>query len=167
MRYKKHRTIWENHWGQKIPAGHHIHHIDGNKLNNDISNLLCVSILEHAMIHYLQGDVQAYNILALQIRRPSKKLTLDERKKISESKKGSTPWNKGLTNTCQKGSAKSEEMKRKNSIAQKKNWRDPEVKERRSASMRGKRKVVECPHCGVKGGGGNMRRYHFDNCTNN
>lgn len=23
---------------------------------------------------------------------------------------------------------------------------------------------VECPHCGKIGGGGNMKRYHFDNC---
>ena len=27
-----------------------------------------------------------------------------------------------------------------------------------------KDKQKECPHCGVIGGGGNMKRYHFDNC---
>lgn len=31
--------------------------------------------------------------------------------------------------------------------------------------MRGKKhKVVICPHCEKKGGGGAMKRFHFDNC---
>jgi hypothetical protein len=41
---------------------------------------------------------------------------------------------------------------------------DPEFTTRLSAACKGKREVVECPHCGVTGGGGNMRRYHFDKC---
>ncbi len=31
-------------------------------------------------------------------------------------------------------------------------------------NMRGPRKKVTCPHCNLEGGGGNMPRYHFDNC---
>lgn len=50
------------------------------------------------------------------------------------------------------------------SIAVTKQWSDPEQKAKRSNAMRGKREIVECPHCQTKGGGGNMRRYHFDNC---
>ena len=41
---------------------------------------------------------------------------------------------------------------------------DPEYTKRLSEACKGKREIVECPHCGLKGGGGNMRRYHFDNC---
>ena len=26
--------------------------------------------------------------------------------------------------------------------------------------------LTTCPHCGKEGGGGNMKRYHFDNCKN-
>jgi len=26
---------------------------------------------------------------------------------------------------------------------------------------------ITCPHCGLSGGGGNMKRYHFDNCKEN
>jgi|DEB3_MinimDraft_2_1074329.scaffolds.fasta_scaffold01889_2 group I intron endonuclease len=33
-----------------------------------------------------------------------------------------------------------------------------------SAACKGKRKIVVCPYCYISGGGGNMRRYHFDNC---
>jgi hypothetical protein len=41
---------------------------------------------------------------------------------------------------------------------------DPEYRNKLSEACKGKRQVVECPHCGLMGGGGNMRRYHFDNC---
>lgn len=44
------RKIYETHYG-KIQKGYHIHHIDGNPLNNEISNLKCVSSEEHAKIH--------------------------------------------------------------------------------------------------------------------
>ena len=33
-----------------------------------------------------------------------------------------------------------------------------------SQACKGKREIVTCPHCNLSGGGGNMRRYHFDNC---
>ena len=57
------RTIWERHNG-KIPQGFEIHHIDGNRNNNNISNLLCVSLEEHYNIHYKQGDYLACSIMS-------------------------------------------------------------------------------------------------------
>ncbi|MGN0098302.1 MAG: HNH endonuclease signature motif containing protein [Candidatus Methanomethylophilaceae archaeon] len=45
-----HRYIWVKYNGP-IPEGYLIHHIDGNPLNNDISNLACVSPTEHAQEH--------------------------------------------------------------------------------------------------------------------
>ncbi len=56
----KYRKIYENHVGP-IPKDeegrtYEIHHIDGDKTNNTISNLQCVSIKEHYDIHYQQGD---------------------------------------------------------------------------------------------------------------
>lgn len=41
---------------------------------------------------------------------------------------------------------------------------NPEYSKKLSESCKGKRNVVECPYCGLSGGGGNMRRYHFENC---
>ena len=41
---------------------------------------------------------------------------------------------------------------------------DPDYRAKLSEACKGKREVVQCPHCEVSGGGGNMRRYHFDNC---
>jgi group I intron endonuclease len=41
---------------------------------------------------------------------------------------------------------------------------DPEFRAKLSEACKGKREVVQCPHCGLQGGGGNMHRYHFDKC---
>lgn len=41
---------------------------------------------------------------------------------------------------------------------------DPEYRGKLSVACKGKREVVQCPHCEVSGGGGNMYRYHFDKC---
>lgn len=45
-RYSMHRFIWESERG-KIPDGWDIHHIDGNKENNEIENLECLPKSEH------------------------------------------------------------------------------------------------------------------------
>ena len=41
---------------------------------------------------------------------------------------------------------------------------NPEYSKKLSESCKGKRKIIECPYCGLTGGGGNMRRYHFEKC---
>jgi hypothetical protein len=33
-----HRVVWE-HYNGKVPKGYHVHHVDGNTHNNEISNL--------------------------------------------------------------------------------------------------------------------------------
>ena len=45
-----HRDVWIFHNGP-IPEGMHIHHIDGDTANNDISNLACISRKEHWQLH--------------------------------------------------------------------------------------------------------------------
>lgn len=44
--HRLHRDVWKHHNGP-IPAGMHVHHIDGNTANNDISNLACVTSKQH------------------------------------------------------------------------------------------------------------------------
>ncbi|MBQ9024839.1 MAG: HNH endonuclease [Methanobrevibacter sp.] len=46
-----HRVVWSKHYG-KIPEGYHIHHIDKNKLNNNISNLQLICSSEHSKLHF-------------------------------------------------------------------------------------------------------------------
>src|SRR4051812_34878129 len=47
-----HRAVWQSAHGA-IPAGHEIHHKDGDPLNNDLANLECVNITEHRRQHAL------------------------------------------------------------------------------------------------------------------
>lgn len=63
-----HRKIYETLVGP-IPKdedgrSYEIHHIDGNHNNNEITNLLCVSIKEHYEIHKSQGDFKACLIMS-------------------------------------------------------------------------------------------------------
>lgn len=69
-----HRKIYKEYHGS-IPVDQHgrsydIHHIDGNPFNNDITNLIAVSIQEHYDIHYRQEDWSACHLI-------SKRLNLD------------------------------------------------------------------------------------------
>jgi len=45
-----HRDVWVHHNGE-IPVGYHVHHIDGDTSNNDISNLECICGSEHFKKH--------------------------------------------------------------------------------------------------------------------
>lgn len=48
--YYEHDDIWKKYYGD-IPDGMIVHHIDGNKRNNDITNLKLMSIREHNRLH--------------------------------------------------------------------------------------------------------------------
>jgi hypothetical protein len=54
------RRVWITHNGPipKDSLGYpcEIHHIDGNRMNNDIDNLVCLTIHEHYEIHFWQSD---------------------------------------------------------------------------------------------------------------
>jgi hypothetical protein len=100
------RDIWESNFG-KIPIDedgrtYEIHHIDGNNKNNNIDNLLCVSIKDHFKIHKNNGDWGALVLIA-------KRMNLDpdyiskiqlgkKRPGIGGVKPGTVPWNKNKKN---------------------------------------------------------------------
>jgi hypothetical protein len=50
VRKREHRTVWEANFGL-IPKGHVIHHINGDKLYNRISNLQLMTKAEHQREH--------------------------------------------------------------------------------------------------------------------
>ena len=89
----------------------------------------------------------------------NKKHTLETKRKISEAKQGSTPWNVGIS--------PSEEQRAKQSAAMRGRKMDPEVVARRAASQRGaKRPTQTCPHCGNVVAANTYARWHGDRCKN-
>jgi hypothetical protein len=58
------RRAWEKHNLKKLEPGLHVHHIDGNYLNNDPLNLVAVTALEHFNIHLKQNDYAACIMLS-------------------------------------------------------------------------------------------------------
>lgn len=51
----EHRLIMEKHIGRPLMPHEAVHHIDENKLNNNIKNLLLITKSEHAKIHNPKG----------------------------------------------------------------------------------------------------------------
>lgn len=47
----EHQLVMEAHIGRYLEKGEVVHHIDGDKSNNDISNLLLLSSSDHAKLH--------------------------------------------------------------------------------------------------------------------
>lgn len=52
-----HRRIMENHLGRRLKSSEHVHHKDGNKLNNDIDNLEVITQHEHLRNHALKNGL--------------------------------------------------------------------------------------------------------------
>ena len=49
-RKRLHVFVWEAANGE-VPSGYEVHHIDQNKDNNDINNLVLLSVAEHRKLH--------------------------------------------------------------------------------------------------------------------
>jgi len=68
----QYRKIYEHHFGpiprDELNRSYEIHHIDGNRQNNNIDNLKCVSLQEHYDIHYAQKDWAACHRIAAKLR---------------------------------------------------------------------------------------------------
>lgn len=62
------RKIYKYHYGEipkdEFGRSYDIHHIDGNRSNNDINNLKAVSLIEHLEIHIRQREFDAANLIA-------------------------------------------------------------------------------------------------------
>ena len=109
---------------------------------------MCINkIPEGYVVHHIDENKLNNTCLNLQLITRSKHQRLHNKKRVH-----TTGWK--------------QQQKAKDAISKAKidAWANPEYHKKTSEAMRGKRQIVVCPHCGKKGGGGNMRRYHFNNC---
>lgn len=87
-----HRQVWEDHFGE-IPKGFHVHHKDGNTLNNDISNLECITAKKHREHHPFVGDVLDRQLAHLENIRPlSKAWHASEEGRKKHAEIGAMAW---------------------------------------------------------------------------
>lgn len=187
------RLIWKHFYGE-IPKdengiSYDIHHIDGNHKNNDISNLMAVSIREHYDIHYKQGDWLAAHYISQRLN-----LTKQEReainRKISEIKTG-VPLSEHHRKSICKPKTSTVNMRKPKSEAHKNKLRKPKPKvscphcnevgpynifkhyhfdnceKLTGRKAHRKEPIIKCPHCKKEGGHRAMRQWHFDNCKQN
>lgn len=183
------RQIWEQINGP-IPTDeqgrpYEIHHIDGNRKNNDLSNLKCVTVEEHYNIHLQQKDYYAAWIIGQRLNRSIEEL--DEiRRQMSLAKKGKPSSFTGKKHSEESKRKMSESAKRRGipeerqkrmALARTGIKRGPfsdEHRARLSESHKGKPNkykghcygTTTCPHCGKTGGVPGMKKHHFNNCKN-
>ena len=76
----EHRFIMEKHLGRKLKRNEVVHHIDGNKRNNNINNLKLMTLSEHSKMHRLNH-----------------KMSYETKEKIRKSTKGKPSANRNKT----------------------------------------------------------------------
>ena len=94
---------WQVHTHIGYKEGYDIHHLDENKMNNSLSNLVYLTHSEHAKIHNKIG----------------KKLSDETKRKLSEAKKQMSEETKRKISEARKGKHHSKETKRKMSESMK------------------------------------------------
>jgi hypothetical protein len=93
MRKRDYRKIYEEHFGpipkDSLGRSYDIHHIDGDSNNNDISNLVAVSIEEHYKIHKDQEDWGAAWAVAKRLNvSPEEKSLITRNMNLTRAKNG-------------------------------------------------------------------------------
>lgn len=76
-----HHVIWEQAHGL-IPEGYQIHHIDHNKHNNDLENLVALSASDHQKVHSpfyvkVQGEWVRFCKYCKELGKPQKSTVCD------------------------------------------------------------------------------------------
>lgn len=65
----EHRYVWHEA-GRTIPPGFHIHHIDHDRANNDLANLMVISNSDHHREHHPPGSMvrNQYGVFPVKVR---------------------------------------------------------------------------------------------------
>ena len=102
--FKSHKLHeWQVHTHVGYKKGFDIHHIDGNKFNNSLSNLVYLTRSEHVKIHHKGKNHPFYGKhhseetkLKMSAAKKGKILSEETKLKMSESRKGKNTWSANL-----------------------------------------------------------------------
>lgn len=64
-----HRKVWEDHHG-KVPKGYHVHHVNSNRADNNLSNLELLSGHDHLSLHQSSEEAKEYQRMQIERIRP-------------------------------------------------------------------------------------------------
>lgn len=181
------RQIYEQHYGA-IPKdengkSYDIHHIDGNRENNNIENLVALSIADHYAIHELQEDWGACIAILLRMNRTREEISaLATKRNLANAAKGTNPFCGGeIQRKTQRrlvqdgthhflgGKIQKEKIANGTHHFLDKEWarqRSKRIVSEGKCALANKKQVT-CPHCNKTGDIGNMSQYHFEYCAKN
>ena len=93
--FKRHAVHrWQVHTNLGYKKDYHIHHIDENKMNNSLSNLVYLTHSEHSKIHNKIGK-KLSDETKQKLSEAKKNMSEESKRKMSEAHKGKTSPNKG------------------------------------------------------------------------
>lgn len=84
---REHHLVWELAGNGKVPTGKVLHHLDENKLNNELSNLQLMSRREHAANHSSGREVSEETRKAMRIGSKNRCASEEHRRSLSERAK--------------------------------------------------------------------------------
>jgi hypothetical protein len=176
------RKIWEQHNGS-IPKdeegrSYEIHHIDGNRSNNHIDNLICVSVQEHYNIHHRQKNWAACLLISermnISVEEKTKLAKRHVKKQLQENKH---PWKTEEYRKSQKARALSDNNPFKGGKIQKvfgqkrvsegiHHFLGSSVNQKMLAESKHPSQILwKCEHCNKEGKNStNYKRFHGQNC---
>jgi hypothetical protein len=180
--YNNYRSVYKKYHGP-IPLDedgrtYEIHHKDGNRKNNEPSNLIALSIQEHYNLHFEKKDYAACLRISSRMNQSTEEKTrLASLHAQSQLKSGTHPWKSEKYKQNQKRRALSDSNPFKGGEIQKRSHRkrlelgnhhllgssvnELMIREGRHSSQ----KVWVCEHCGKTGKGStNYKRHHGLNC---
>lgn len=186
------RDIYEQYIGI-IPVDNdgrtfEIHHKDGDRSNNDITNLVALSIQEHYDIHYKQGDWAACLAISMRMKKTPEEISkiqseIGRKSALKRKQNGINPFCYTGEKHHRYGVCHTEEAKEKIRAKRSKQIMPKEAIERAAKTRTGQkrteetkklmsekaktRSLVTCPHCNKIGPNPQMFRWHFNNCKEN
>lgn len=157
------RRFYEKHYGPipKDSSGrsYEIHHIDGNCNNNNITNLIAVSIQEHYDIHSAQGDwIECRSIAQRMDLAPEIISELSRKHALQQVTENRHPW---------QGSEKTRELNLKRVAAGTHNWLGGDATRKQIENGTHTSQIMKtCQHCGKMLSSAMYSRWHGEKCKN-